>query len=114
MSRKKLLRLVIIIFCLYLIVTTAKAIIDLWKAGDKLTQRQQNLSFLKKEQEDLLRQKAAIDNPNYWEEMARDRLGLSKPGEKVIVIPQELLVDQTPVASVDATPNWQKWAKLLF
>lgn len=114
MSRKKLFRLVIIVFCLYLIVTTSKAIVDLWRAGDKLTGRAARLAALKAEQENLLREKATAENPNYWEKVARDQLGLSKPGEEVIIIPADLLVDRTPVASPDATPNWQKWARLLF
>ncbi len=99
--------------CLYLIVTTIKAIADLWRAGDKLTAREGRVAALKAEQEELLRKKAIVENPNYWEKVARDQLGLSKPGEEIIIIPSELLAS-APTASPDATPNWQKWANLLF
>ena len=114
MQNKKTLRLLAIIFCLYLIVTTVKAIVDLGKAGDKLTEREKRVASLQSEQQNLLRKKAAVNNPNYWEKVARDKLGLSKPGEEVIIIPQELLVDNFPVASQPAIPNWQKWMQLLF
>lgn len=114
MSHRKIFRLVIIIFCLYLIVTTSKAIVDLWRAGDKLTERENRLNALRQTQENLLREKAAAEKPEYWEKMARDQLGLSKKGEDIVIIPQELLVDNTPVASADNTPNWLKWARLFF
>lgn len=114
MQNRKTLRLLIIVFCLYLIVTTVKSIFDLWSAGDKLTIRQDEIKTLQAQQEDLLRKKAAIDNPQYWEKVARDQLGLTKPGDQVIIIPQELLADDSKVASTPAVPNWQKWAKLLL
>ncbi|MCL4397981.1 septum formation initiator family protein [Patescibacteria group bacterium] len=114
MTNRKILRLATIVVCLYLIVTTIKAIADLWQAGDKLTERENQVTVLSKEREDLLRRKAAVENPNYWEKVARDQLGLSKPGEEIIIIPSQLLVDNTPVATPDATPNWQKWARLLL
>jgi cell division protein FtsB len=114
MQNKKILRLLAILFCLYLIVTTVKAIFDLWKAGDKLTDRQARVAALQKEQENILRQKAVAESPFYLEKVARDQMGLTKPGEEVIIIPKELLVDSLPVASQPAIPNWQKWVRLIF
>lgn len=114
MNNKKILRLLVIVFCLYLIVTTVKSIFDLWNAGDKLTIRQDEIKALQRQREDLLRKKASIDNPQYWEKVARDKLGLTKPGDEVIIIPQELLADNSKVVTKPAIPNWQKWARLLF
>lgn len=107
-------KLVAIVICLYLIVTTIKAIADLWRAGDKHTNRQMRVETLKKEQEELLKKKAAASRPGFLEKVAYDQLGMSRPGEEIIIIPQELLVDRTPVIAVDNTPNWQKWVRLLF
>jgi cell division protein FtsB len=114
MFNQKVLRLIVFVFCLYLIVTTIKAIFDLWKAGDKLTDRQARVAVLQKDQENLLRQKAEAESPLYLEKVARDQMGLSKPGEEVIIIPKELLVDNSRVASEPAMPNWRKWARLLL
>jgi cell division protein FtsB len=108
------LRGVVIIVCLYLIVTTVQAIVDMGRAGNKLTDRENRLSDLKKQQEELFKQKAAVEKPSFLEKAARDQLGLSKPGEEVVVIPPELLIDPTKIASVDATPNWKKWVRLWF
>ena len=114
LNNRKFLRLITIVVCLYLIVTTSKAIVDLWSAGDKLTTRESRVAVLKAQQEELLRKKAAAENPNFWEKVARDQLGLSKPGEEIIIIPQELLADHTVPTTLDNTPNWEKWMRLLF
>lgn len=114
MTKSRIIRWAIIIISLYLIVTTSKSIIDLWGAGDKLTSREQNLVSLRKERDNLLKLKSKVDSNDYLEHVARDELGLSKPGEQLIIIPKELLTDNSPVASPDASPNWQKWARLIF
>lgn len=114
MNRKQAARLAVIIIGLYLIVTTIQSTFDLFKAGDKLTAREKRVAILKKEQEELLRQKAIVNNPNFLEKTARDQLGLSKPGEEMIIIPGDLLKDNTPVVPSDTTPNWQRWIKLVF
>lgn len=111
---KKVPRLLVIIFCLYFIVTTIQAIADLWKAGDKLTQRKKRVETLQKEQDTLLARQFKVNSPSYWEKIARDQLGLSKEGEEIIIIPQELLIDRTRISSEPAIPNWQKWVKLVF
>lgn len=114
MNRKQIFRFFVIIFCLYLIVTTVAAIADMSRAGSKLTDREIRLAALKKEQENLLKQKAVTEKPGFWEKVARDQLGLARPGEEIIIIPPELLASPSATVSVDATPNWQKWGKLLF
>jgi cell division protein FtsB len=107
-------KLIIAIICLYLIVTTIQAIFDLWRAGDKQVAREKSLAALRQEQETLLQKKALIETPAYWEKVARDQLGMAKPGEAVVIIPQELLADQAKIATPDASPNWQKWVRLLL
>ncbi len=114
MKRNRLVRLGIIVVCLYLIVTTAASLVDLWRAGDKLTSREENLAALQAEGRDLQRQKNEVESGNYLERIARDELGMSKPGEQVLIIPQDLLAVGEQTATPDATPNWQKWVRLLL
>lgn len=114
MAKNRLLRWVIIVICVYLIVTTLRSIADLWRAADKLTRREQALAALLAERDELQRRKNKVDSPGYLEKVAYDQLGLSKPGEETVIIPEELLKLEVVAASTDATPNWQKWARLLF
>lgn len=104
----------IILLCFYLIVTTIQAIVDLWRADNKQVVREKEVTGLRKAQEGLKREKMLAGTTAYRERIARDQLGMSKPGEEIIIIPAELLIDQTPVASPDARPNWQKWAGLFW
>ena len=82
MRKKRLIRLAAIIFCLYLIATTSRAIADLWGAGEKLTRRQERVAELQKEQEELKKRKARAESEGYIERIAREQLGMSKPGRR--------------------------------
>lgn len=113
MSKNRWLRWAVIIISIYLIVTTLRSMVNLWRARDKLTRREQALSALNAQRDKLLAAQNKVNSPDYLQKVAYDQLGLSKPGETVVVIPKELLM-QNPTASPDATPNWKKWARLLF
>jgi len=113
MVNRRLVRWIIIVICAYLIVTTLRSMVDLWGARDKLTRRQQALAALQIQRDDLLRQQNRVNSPGFLEKVARDQLGMSKPGEQVVIIPAEFLA-QGPTASPDGTPNWKKWVRLLF
>lgn len=114
MQRKAFIRALTIIVCLYLIVTTVQAIADLFRAGDKELERKHQLAVLEAQQRDLTAQKNEALKPEYWEKIARDQLGMSKPGEKTLIISDELLADKTPVVLADTRPNWRKWVDLLL
>lgn len=114
MDRKTALRTVAVIICVYLGVTAIQSMADLWRAGDKVTRREQELTQLLRERDELLRQKRESETPFFLERVARDELGMSRPGEKIVVIPQELLTDSERKLVVTDSPNWQKWFRLIF
>jgi cell division protein FtsB len=104
----------VIIVCLYLIVTTTQGIFDLFSAGDKEARRQNEVQSLEKRKEDLVRQNKIATSPGYIEMIARDTLGLSRPGEDTVIISKDLLDIEVKIATPDSSPNWQKWLKLVF
>lgn len=114
MDRKTALRTVAVIICIYLGVTAIQSMADLWRAGDKVTRREQELAQLLRERDELLKQKQESETPLFIERLARNELGMSRPGEKIVVIPQELLIDSNRKLVVTALPNWQKWLRLIF
>ncbi len=114
MQKKSWFRALTIIICLYLIVTTVQAILDLWKVGDKELARQKRITLLLKEQRTLLSKKELTQSQTYWEQIARNDLGMSKKNEEIIVIPDELLKDNTPIFIPDSRPNWKKWVDLIL
>ncbi len=114
MDKWRIIRPIIIVVCTYLIITTLQGTVELLKAGDKVTRRENDLVALQKEQQQLIVRKKQAESQDYLDETAYGKLGLSKPGEEVIIIPQELLADHTPVVVSNNEPNWKKWAGLLF
>ncbi len=62
---------------------------------------------------------AQTQNPNFIEKEVRDKLGLGKTGEAIVVLPDadtlRKLAPQMPT-EVDTLPypNWKKWEKLFF
>jgi len=67
----------------------------------------------------LIQEVAQTQNPNFIEKEVRDKLGLGKTGEAMVVLPDEdtlrKLAPQMPV-EVDTLPdpNWVRWEKLFF
>jgi cell division protein FtsL len=114
LNSKRIVRGVIVLVCLYLVITTIQAINDLWRAGDKLTNREMELKQVKKENERLLLEKRRIKSDDYLEKIARDDLGMSRRGERVVLIPEELLADNSQRVEKEDVPNWKQWRKVLL
>lgn len=78
-----------------------------------LIQAQNELTKAQSQNSELKKQLSHVKNPEFVEEQARDRLFLVKPGEKTVVIPQNLL--PTPISPkkiVISKSNWQKWMEI--
>ncbi len=113
MNRSRILRIVVIVIGFYLIFTTVRAFGDFWSAGDKLIERQKRLANLQKQQQELIKRKEQVGSEAYVELVARNELGLARAGEKIIIVPDELLLPPLEV-SPPMVPNWQKWRDLFF
>jgi hypothetical protein len=67
----------------------------------------------------LEEQIAVAEGSNFIEKQIRNKLGLVKPGEAIVVLPDaEILKKMAPqiIAEEDVLPdpNWKKWEKLFF
>jgi len=77
---------------------------------------QQDISTYRTKQQDLQRLLKYFTTPEYGEREARLRLGLQKPGEQVVVIPN-LTSNQNGAASAAENsdqPNWRLWLAYFF
>ena len=77
------------------------------------------IAKIQAENNKLQDQLAQTQNPNFIEQEVRDKLGLGKAGEAIVVLPDDetlrKLAPQMPVeADVLPDPNWIKWEKLFF
>lgn len=87
------------------------------KSGDRLSKAAEELTKLQMENKELKNRLALIKSSSFVEQQARDKLGLAKPGETVVVIPQEAL-DKVLGASKKIEeirlPNWLGWWRVFF
>lgn len=86
------------------------------KSGERLSQAADVVYKLETKNRKLKEQLENIQSPEFLEEVARNKLGLSKKGETVVVIPEDKLklVLGTSSSAQIRLPNWLGWLKLFF
>lgn len=102
---------------LYLIVSFTR---DLWVLRQKekeITQSQLQLEKAKIGNKGLKEELEYVQSEAFIEKEARDKLGMAKPGETVLVLPQlEGIVNFVSFGEAEEKelPNWQRWWRLFF
>ena len=95
-------------------------IVGVGKAQRQMDQAGEKVETLQAEQVKLQRQLAVVTSEEFAEEQIRDELLLAKPGETVVVVPQQVAPagSDAALAGKQEKPenlaNWQKWAKLFL
>lgn len=107
------------ILIVILLVSTVK---NISKAVGVRKQVQNERERVKKMEDDNIKlqtQIAQAQGQDYIDKQIRDKLGLTKEGETVVILPDEnVVISLAPPATVDTEtlpdPNWKKWQKLFF
>lgn len=113
---KVVLTLLAIIFSANLV----KSVLETRANLDRLDRLKKEVSTLASGVESLKREEEYKKSPEFLEREARDKLGLVKKDEKLLILPEMgniLLGSDSQVVNavkVDKTPNWIKWKKFLF
>lgn len=111
----KAVYLLIIIVGLVISFSLAKNLYAAFGSSKYLEQAQAKLDRLRAENEALLRENALAKDPSFIEREARERLGLVKPGEVVVILPdKEATSPATDEPTTPARPVWQQWLGLFF
>lgn len=87
------------------------------KSGDRLQEATERLHKLEVKNKELKRKLEEVKTPAFLEEQARDKLGLVREGETIVIIPQEKLdrvLGVTKKVEEVKLPNWLGWLKLFF
>lgn len=116
MPIKKIGFFVILIASLFVINSFIHSIYNLWQKNDLLVKAKQNLAREKEYNMKLKSQLEEVKKPEFVEEEARNKLFLAKPGEQVVLIPDDVLAASVEgkKKEVDTRQNWQKWWELFF
>jgi len=97
-----------------LAVNSAKRIHSFSQTSQKVQEAEDRLKALRKENEALKNELKYKESAEFAEKEIRDKLGLAKEGEAIVVIPEESGNQPQESENYDTRPNWQKWKDLFF
>ena len=105
----------ILIFSISLIRNVTK-ILD---AKRRIKEEGEKVKALEAENEEIRRKIEDVKSQEYLEKQMRDKLGLAKEGEIVVVLPDEetlrkLVPKEEEEKETLPDPTWKKWLKLFF
>ncbi|MDP3724261.1 MAG: septum formation initiator family protein [bacterium] len=111
--KRKLFLLAAVVFMAVIDVNLVREIVRLARSGERLSEAESRVLSLQKENEELKDQSRTVASDRFIEKEAREKLGLVRPGEVVVYVPEG--EKKTVVSSlVDDRPNWKKWWDVFF
>jgi len=115
MSLKKIVFFGIILASIFIINSFIHSIYNLWQKNDLVVKAKQDLAQEQKENRELKKKLTEVQNPQFVEKEARNKLFLAKPGEGIIILPSDGQKQKTSDKKrEDTRPNWQKWWDVFF
>ncbi|KKS77867.1 MAG: Cell division protein FtsL [Candidatus Woesebacteria bacterium GW2011_GWB1_43_14] len=118
LPKHRLIRYLVAAILLVLSLSLARNVMRLYRINRAIDDAYSALEELDKKNRDLADQIKFVRSEDYIEKQARDKLGLAKEGEIVVVLPDsETLRKLSPriereLENEIPLQNWQKWLKL--
>lgn len=94
-----------------------KQIATALQAAKRLDVAADQVDKLQQENRQLKDKLAEAEKYNFIEQIARDKLNMAKPGETIVVIPENAVnqvLGAKKVVEEVKLPNWQGWLKLFM
>lgn len=118
--RSSLIKLSGYVFYLLLLILTislSRNISKMRQINKEVQQKEEKVKKLEEEGKGLGKKLEEAQSNDYIEKQIRDKLGLAKPGEIVVVLPDEAVLRKLAPKMEEGEdslpdPNWKKWAKL--
>ena len=109
-------RAIIIITCIVISIGLVRSIVSLWQKKDMVEDRRNVLKYVENENEELKRKLQDATSSAYVEELARNKLGLVREGETVVLMDKRALelMQKTQDQQEEQLPNWKRWMRLFF
>lgn len=102
-----------------MLVSLARNIIKVREAKERLKEKEEYIKKIGEENEELSQRVATFKSEAFIEKQLRDKLGLAKEGEIIVVLPDEETIKKFAPSNekeeeILPDPNWKKWFKLFF
>lgn len=110
-------RLIALVLTFLLIVSLVRNIKKTLEAEGRIEKKQERVEELKAENEELKRRLESVTSDEFIERQLREKLGLVKEDEIIVVLPDEetlraLIPEPQEEEDTLPKPNWQKWLAL--
>lgn len=114
---QRYLNYVLIFISILLMVSLVRNIVRINNVNQSIKEEEEKVEKIRQENEELTARLEILRSDEYKEKQLRDKLGLAKEGELIVVLPDdEVLRSLAPkhVEEQDSLPdpNWKKWAQL--
>ncbi len=113
---RKIIAILAVLVILLIAYNLVSQILGAFKSSDRLSAMADKVYSLEAQNKELKKKLEEIKSPQFIEQQARDKLGLSKKGETIVIIPEQKLKEVLGVSQSAQIrfPNWQGWLKLFF
>jgi len=114
--RSRLIQIIIIIVGISLIVNLSKDIMRLLRSGDELKLAEQKVVELEKKRALLKEKKEYYQSEEFIEEIARNKLNMSKEGETIVILPEDIksILGSKGLQLPEFIPSWKQWINLFL
>lgn len=113
-SKKALVGWGVLLLSLLLTISLVRSLYENWRKGDVVRERRNQLERLEQENLRLKQNLEFARTPEFVEREARDKLGLAKPGEVVVILTQPQATPASQAATGAIGPSWKQWWRLFF
>ena len=114
MNKKIIIKIFGIVLITYLLFSVGKTLYQSWTVSKEVASLNKQITELGKSNDDYKSKLLYYQSPSYREKIARERFGLQKPGEEVMVIVSEekpKAIEEKPIKKLT---NYQKWWEYFF
>jgi len=116
---EKLSGYLLVFFVLTLSFSLARNVLRINKAKMRIYEVQENVGKLGEEKEKLEERLEIIEGDEFVEKQMRDKLGLAKEGEIVVILPKDEVLRKFAPNYENETetlpePNWKRWLNLFL
>lgn len=114
MRKRRILRFAVGVVSVFLCVGLTQSIVNHWQKRSIVEKRQLMLREEEARKQQLLQKLTEATTSAFIEREAREKLGLVKEGDTVVLVPavSSEITDET--AGGKGMPHWKKWWKLFF
>jgi cell division protein FtsB len=111
---RKLIRVAIVGICLVVGVGIVRSIYTLSQKKGIIAERQQVLRELMEKNKQLQEDLKQATGSSFIEQAARDKLGLVREGETVVIMDQTRVENFSNKENLQELPSWKQWWRLFF